>query len=85
MTLFNANDCDWYVQDVQCTVYVVQCALYSVLRRLYTVRCIVYIVQLTLYSVHCIVIQYTMYTTMEYSLTFLTLNTTIVVYINLIN
>ena len=55
---------------VHCTVYIVQCTLYSVHRTmyivqctLYSVRCTVYIVQCTSYSVHCTVyvVQCTLY------------------------
>ena len=53
--------CTVYI--VQCTLYSVHCTVYIVQCTLYSVHCTVYIVQCTLYSVHCTVyiVQCTLY------------------------
>ena len=39
--------------SVQCTVYNVQCTMYSVQCTVYNVQCTMYSIQCTVYSVHC--------------------------------
>ena len=51
------------VYNVQCTMYSVQCTVYNVQCTMYSVQCTVYNVQCTMYSVQCTVynVQCTMY------------------------